>query len=168
MDAIEGLPVPTLGVIEGFALAGGLELALVCDLLIASNTAQIGDQHANYGLVAGGGATQRLPEQIPRRLANELLFTGNRISGTTAEQWGLVNRSVAPEQLDAEVSEFEESLTSKSCSGAELTKELVQKGLQTDMENGLEIEQRATAEYIFSEDPREGFAAFKEGREPNF
>jgi len=167
-DAVEAMPVPTLGVLDGYVLAGGLELALVCDLLVASTEAVIGDQHANYGLVAGGGATQRLPRQIPQRYANDLLLTGRHISGATAAEWGLVNRAVPPENLDDARVEYEELLAEKSRTAATLTKELIQRGTRTDKAAGLDLERRAVAAHDFTEDALEGFRAFKEGRDPEF
>lgn len=166
--AMERLPVPTLAVIEGYALAGGLEILLACDLRIATTDATIGDQHANYGLVAGGGGTQRLIRQIDTCRANELMYTGRHLSGTKAAEWGLVNRAVPADELEETVRDYEEELARKSRAAADVTKDLMRRGRQLNKEAGLDLERRTVVEYYFSDDAREGFTAFEEGRAPEF
>lgn len=167
-DDLAALPVPTVAVVEGFSLAGGLELLLACDLAVCSSEASIGDQHANYGLIAGGGGTQRLPAIVGSRRAKELIFTGRRLDAATAREWGLVNRVVDPADLDNEVDALVDDLAGKSADAAALAKELVHLSLDEDLKAGLTRERECVEEYMFGEDAREGLAAFAEGRKPEF
>jgi len=165
---MEELDVPVIAAVEGFALAGGIEVLLATDLRIAAESAQIGDQHANFGLVAGGGGTQRLVRQIDTVVANDLMFTGRRLSGTKAAEVGLVNRAVPADGLDEVVTELETTLSERSRNAAALTKQLMREGQAVDLEHGLQLERHATIPYYFSDDAREGLAAFSEGRDPEF
>jgi enoyl-CoA hydratase/carnithine racemase len=165
---LESLSIPTLAAVEGYALAGGLEILLACDMAIASTNARIGDQHANYGLVAGGGGTQRIVEAISKRRANDLMFTGRHIDGATAENWGLVSRAFDPDEFDEALSNLEAELASKSRDAATLTKELMTVARETDRDVGYELEWRRVTDHNFGEDVREGLEAFKERRDPDF
>ena len=113
-DLLERCPVPTIAKIKGYALAGGLELLLCCDLAIAADDARIGDQHANFGLIAGGGGIPRLIRRIGMQHALELLYTGRWLSGKEAAEYGIVLRSVPSSDLDREVTELTNSLAIKS------------------------------------------------------
>jgi enoyl-CoA hydratase len=168
LDTLAAVPVPTVAVVEGFALAGGLETVLACDLTVCARDATLGDQHANFGLVAGGGATQRLPEVVGPRRAKELMFTGRRLSADEAREWGLVNRVADPADLDDAVDELVDTLAEKSGRAAGVAKHLVDRGRDLDMETGLELEREQVSSYLFEADAREGFQAFVEGREPEF
>lgn len=165
---LEHLEVPVLAVIEGFALAGGIEILLACDLRLTSTEAKIGDQHANYGLVAGGGGTQRLIRQIGTARASDLMYTGRRISGATALKWGLVSRAVPPAKLDDVHKHMEERLRATSREAASLTKYLMREGTAVDQERGLALERHAVVDHYFTEEAIEGFRAFDEGRQPDF
>lgn len=165
---IESSPVPTLAAIEGYALAGGFELLLACDLAITSTEARIGDQHANYGLVAGGGGTQRIVEALPKQRANDLMFTGRRLSGKTAADWGLVSRAVDPANFENELRELEEELASKSREATKLTKELMSLARSSVGEIGMEVERRRVVDHNFGEDVMEGLDAFEANRDPEF
>jgi len=167
-NGIADLPMPTLAVVEGYALAGGLEIMVACDLIVADETAKIGDQHANYGLVAGGGATQRLPRQIPVRLAKELMYTGKWILGEEAADIGLVNRSVPEEDIDRTVEELEVSITEKGRKSIMKIKSLVDRGLRTNIDAGLDLERQSVVDHYFSDEAYEGYRAFNENREPEF
>jgi enoyl-CoA hydratase len=103
VDALEQLPQPTIARIHGHCFTGGLELALACDLLIAAESAQLGDTHGQWGLVPVWGMSIRLPERVGRSTAKELMFTSRRIDGTTAAAIGLVDRAVPFDALDAEI-----------------------------------------------------------------
>lgn len=166
--ALEQLPVPTIAAVRGYALAGGLEVLLACDLRIATEDAIIGDQHANYGLVAGGGGTQRLVRQIDTCRANELMYTGRHLSGTEAEEWGVVNRAVPREDFDDTIANMETELASKSRHAFDLTKNLMRQGRQISKEEALDIERRSVVDHYFTEQAMEGFSAFDEGRQPEF
>ncbi len=168
MTYIENATKPIIAAVNGLALAGGLELVLVCDLAIAAEEARLGDQHANFGLIAGGGGSQRLPRLIGIRKAKELLLTGNWISGKEAAQIGLVNRAVPSDKLEEAVGEMVSSLTSKSPVASRTIKDLVNRGMQADLYTGLDLEVWATIRHDQTEDARERIAAFKEKRKPNF
>jgi len=165
---IRSLAVPTLAAVEGYALAGGIEVLLACDMAVATTEARIGDQHANYGLVPGFGGTQRILEQLPRARANDLMFTGRHLTGETAAAWGLVSRAIESERFEAELRSLEDELAAKSREAATLTKDLMRVARGTDEEAGLEIERRRVADHLFGEDAAEGLEAFEEGREPEF
>ena len=109
---LENLDIPTVAVVQGFALAGGLELAMACDMTIVSNEAKLGDQHANFGLMPGGGSTQRLPRRIGMQRAMELLTTGRWLTGPEAVDWGLALRSTDEANLNAELESILSSLLS--------------------------------------------------------
>ena len=103
IDALEALPKPTIGRIQGHCFTGGLELALGCDLLVAAESAQLGDTHGQWGLVASWGMTVRLPERVGVAKAKELMYTARRISGADAAAMGLVNTAVPDDELDATI-----------------------------------------------------------------
>ena len=114
-NRLEALPVPVVAGVHGFALAGGLELALVVDLVVADESARLGDQHANFGLVAGGGGSQRLPRLIGARRAKELMLLGGWLSAAQSLEWGLVNR-VAPAGREVPAARDKlSSVTGSSC-----------------------------------------------------
>ena len=100
---LEEMPIPTIALVHGYALAGGLELMMACDMAVVADDARIGDQHANFGLIPGGGSSQRLPRRVGMPRAMELLTTGRWLSGAEAVDWGLALRSVPAERLDAEL-----------------------------------------------------------------
>ena len=166
---LEELPVPTIAVVHGYALAGGMELMMACDMAIVSNDARIGDQHANFGLIPGGGSTQRLPRRVGMPRAMELLTTGRWLSGLEAVEWGLALRSVAAESLDAELETLLEGLRTKSRTGLALMKSLARASQDVPLRDGVALES-ATFTRLFgtSSHPREGINAFKEKRHPEF
>jgi enoyl-CoA hydratase/carnithine racemase len=165
---LEELAVPVLAAVEGYALAGGIELMLATDVRLASTEATIGDQHANVGLVAGGGGTQRLVRQLPTAIANDLMYTGRRLSGAEALDVGLVSRTADPADFETELAGMEANLAEKSGAGQALTKHLMREGGAVDLERGLQLERHAVIDYYLSDDALEGLTAFAEGREPEF
>ena len=167
-NLIESLSKPVIAAVNGLALAGGLEMTLACDIVIASETARLGDQHANYGIIPGGGGTQRLPRIIGIRRAKELLLTGKWITATEAERIGLINQVVPPDKLSEAANELADKLASLSPVASRAMKELVNQGIQIDLNAALELEIGAVFKHSFTEDFREGLAAFKEKREPKF
>ena len=167
-NRLEALPVPVVAGVHGFALAGGLELALVVDLVVADESARLGDQHANFGLVAGGGGSQRLPRLIGARRAKELMLLGGWLSAAQSLEWGLVNRVAPAGRLEAEVGELATSLADKSPSGNRTVKALVDRGLDMDLGKGLALELDLVAEHMRSADAAEGLRAFAEKRAPVF
>ena len=159
---------PTIAVVQGLTLAGGLELLMCCDLAIASEDAQIGDQHANFGLLAGGGGTQRLPRLIGERRAKWLLYSGEWISGTIAADWGLINQAVPAAELEQAAQKMVDALANKSPLGLASTKFLVDRGLSVDLDTGLDMEVRIAAKHILSKDVDIGLDAFMNKKTPEF
>jgi len=167
-NRVEVLPVPVVAGVHGLALAGGLELTLVSDLVIADEAARLGDQHANFGLVAGGGGSQRLPRLIGARRAKEMMLLGGWLSAAQALDWGLVNR-VAPEgALGAVVEEVASAIAAGSGSAARTVKALVNRAFDTDLTSGLELELSMVATHMRSTEAAEGLRAFAEKRKPVF
>jgi len=166
--AVENCSKPVIAAIHGLAVAGGLELIEACDFAIASEEARLGDQHANFGLVPGGGGTQRLPRLIGIRRAKELLLTGDWISPQEAERIGLINKVVPADKLDEAVEEMCQKFINKSPSATKTMKRLVNEGMQMDLASGIELEAKAVFEHFRSEDFREGVRAFIEKRKPEF
>jgi enoyl-CoA hydratase/carnithine racemase len=166
---LEELPVPVIAVVHGFALAGGLELMLACDLALAAQDARIGDQHVNFGLIPGGGSTQRLPRRIGMQRAMELLTTGRWLSGIEAADWGLVLRAVPSEELDQHLEELLAPLRTKSRPGLGWIKSVTHRGQEQSLRDGVALEAMAFVQYVAtSSHPMEGVKAFKEKRRPEF
>ena len=166
---LEGLPVPVIAVVHGFALAGGLELMMACDMAIVAEDARIGDQHVNFGLMPGGGSTQRLPRRVGMQRAMELLTTGRWLSGTEAVEWGLALRAVPTGGLDDELERLLAPLRTKSKPGLGWIKSVTMRGQDLALRDGIALESLAFAQYVFtSSHPAEGIQAFKEKRQPEF
>jgi len=169
LTKIESLPVPVIAVVHGFALAGGLELMMACDMALVAEDARIGDQHVNFGLMPGGGSTQRLPRRVGMQRAMELLTTGRWLSGPEAVEWGLALRSVAAEDLDEELETILGPLRTKSRPGLGWIKSVALRGQDLPLRDGIALEIMAFAQYVAtSSHPSEGIQAFKEKRRPEF
>ncbi len=168
-NQIEELPVPVIAVVHGFALAGGLELMMACDMALVADDARIGDQHVNFGLMPGGGSTQRLPRRVGLQRAMELLTTGKWISGAEAVEWGLALCSAPVEDLDNELESLLTPLRTKSRAGLALIKETTLRGMGLSVEDGVALERQAFVQYMTtSPHPAEGIKAFIEKRQPEF
>jgi enoyl-CoA hydratase len=166
---VENLPMPSIARVHGYALAGGLELILCCDMAIASEQALIGDQHANVGLISGAGGIPRLVRRIGKQPALHLLYTGARVSGAEAQQMGIVLKAVPEAELDAAIFELTANLVNKSRTSLAYTKRVVAAGADVPLVTALNEERAALLEYFStSPHPREGISAFLEKREPNF
>ena len=166
---IEELPIPAIAVVHGFALAGGLELMMACDMALVADDARVGDQHVNFGLIPGGGSTQRLPRRVGLQRAMELLTTGRWLSGAEAVDWGLALRSAPAEGLDEELEKLLGPLRTKSREGLALIKSVTLKGMGLSTDDGVALEGHAFAQYMTtSPHPAEGIKAFKEKRTPEF
>ncbi len=142
--ALAGCPQPIIGAINGFAITGGFELALMCDFLIASSNAQFADTHARVGVVPGWGMSQRLPRLIGINRAKELSLTGNYLDAETACHWGLVNRVVAPDDLMAVCQQLASDITSTDLTTRLEIKRIMDLGWHTDLGDGLAIERQAS------------------------
>lgn len=167
-DRVERLPRPVIAGVHGLALAGGLELTLVADLVVADAEARIGDQHANFGLLAGGGGSQRLPRVIGPRRAKELMLLGGWVTAEQALAWGLVNRVAPAGRLEDTVMEIARALVDKSVSAGRSAKMLVNRALDVDLATGLDLEAAEVARHMRGPDAAEGLAAFVGKRAPNF
>lgn len=167
-DRIEALPVPVVAGVHGLALAGGLELVLVADLVVMDETARLGDQHANFGLIAGGGGSQRLPRLIGARRAKELMLLGGWVDAAQALHWGLVNRVAPAGQVAAAVEALARELAAKSAAASRTAKRLVDEGLDLTLAEGLALERRLAGEHMRGADAAEGLRAFAEKRAPVF
>ncbi len=165
---IESLRKPVIAAINGYALGGGLELAMSCDLRIASENAKVGQPELNVGLIPGWGGTQRLPRLVGRGLAKELIFTGKMIDAETAKQLGVLNKVVPPDQLKSVVKELAAELMTKPPIGIQLAKQLINSSIETDLTKGLVQEAQAFGVLASTEDFDEGVAAFIEKRKPQY
>lgn len=168
LNRIERFGKPIIGAVNGLATGGGMELLLCCDLVIADAKARLGDGHANFGLLPGGGASARLPRKIGPTRAKYLFFTGELLPAADFVLAGLVNE-VAPEgKLEAAVDNLIGKLSNKSPLGLRRMKELVDDGLDQPREVALRAELVAGALHSHSFDVNEGLAAFAEKRPPKF
>lgn len=162
---VEKLEIPTIAVIQGYALAGGLELALCCDIILCSDDSSIGDQHANRYLIPGAGGTQRLPRRIGEQRAMELLYTGRRLNGPEAVEYGIALRSFPRGQLDDGVEELLAGLRGKSRTGLGMTKRAVRRGAELPLREALDLERLIVQEYFSCfPDATQGVVAFNEKR----
>lgn len=168
LSRIEQFPAPVVAAVNGLALAGGLELVLCCDLVVAAAGAKLGDAHANYGLVPGGGSSVRLPRKIGPARAKYLLYTGEFLPAATLADWGLVNRVVPDQDLAQAVEELTATLAAKSPVGLRRMKRMIDDGLEQSLEAALRYELALNAQHAASHDRAEGLAAFAEKRQPRF
>lgn len=168
LERIERLPQPVIGVINGFALGGGCELAMACDLLIAADTAKFGQPEVNLGIIPGYGGTQRLPRLVGRNLAKELVLTGEMITAARAYEIGLVNRVVPRAELMDAAREIAGRILSKGPVAVRLAKSVMNRGLDLDLGNACALEGNAFAVGFATEDRVEGMTAFMEKRKALF
>lgn len=167
-DFIEVLEKPVIAAINGYALGGGIELAMACDIRIASENAQIGHTEINVGLIPAWGGTQRLPRLVGKGIAKEMIFTGKRIDAKTAERLGLINAVVPDSQLKVKVKELALELASKPPIAIKLSKVLINNSTETHQDVGLLQEAEAFGLVASTEDFNEGVTAFLEKRKPHF
>ncbi len=160
--------VLTVAAINGYALGGGLELALVCDLRLASATARLGNPEIHLGHFPGWGATQRLPRMIGLGRAKELILLGRQITAEEALAIGLVNRVVPPDQLLAATDELAAELAGMPVPAAALAKQTLNLSMSAPLDAGLEAEAKGVALCFGTPDQIEGMAAFREKRRPHF
>ncbi len=168
-DALAAVPIPAIAAIEGYALGGGLEMAMGCDIRIASETAQLGQPEVLRGILPGGGGTQRLPRLIGPGRAKELMFTGRHISGATAEQWGLVNLATPRGKALSAARDMATQLSTQSGPLAlREIKMLVDRGLEMPLDEALQLERERAAYLYTTDDSAEGIQAFLQRRPPDF
>ena len=168
MALLDRSPIPTIAAVNGFALGGGCEVALACDIRIAAENATFGFPEVGLGILPGMGGTQRLPRLIGPALAKELIFTGRRISAEEAREIGLVNRVVAEgEALDV-ARELAAEISANGPLAVRHAKAAANRSLDVDLISGLEYEADQFALLFATEDAREGMTAFSEKRRPEF
>lgn len=168
VDKIAGISKPTIAAVFGFVLGGALELALACDLRIATSDAKMGCPEVNLGIIPGSGGTQRLPRLVGIGKAKELLFTGDIVSGDEAYRIGLVNKVVAKEALLDEAKTWAKKLAAKPRVALSVLKSAIDNGINMDLATAITFENECFVTTYLSEDGREGFQAFIEKRKPVF
>ena len=168
LDKIAGISKPTIAAVFGFVLGGALELALACDLRIATSDAKMGCPEVNLGIIPGSGGTQRLPRLVGIGKAKELLFMGDIVSGDEAYRIGLVNKVVAKEALLDEAKAWAKKLAAKPRVALSVLKSAVDNGINMDLATAITFENECFVTTYLSEDGREGFQAFIEKRKPVF
>lgn len=166
--AIDTFPKPVIAMINGFCLGGGCELALACDIRIASENARFGQPEIKLGIIPGGGGTQRLTRLVGEGKAMELILTGEFIDATTAFSIGLVNHVVPAAQLEAKTMEIANLIANKSPIALQLAKEAVKLASRSNLDEGLRREVDLFALCFSTEDKDEGVSAFLEKRNPAF
>jgi len=157
-----------IAAVNGFSLGGGNEIALGCDIIIASERAKFGQPELNIGIIPGGGATQRLPRMIGVCRAKELIFTSDIITAEEAFNLGMINRVVPKDQLMPTAKEIAKKIATKSPAALKLAKQAINYGMQTNLESGLKYEYELYSLSLGLEDKVEGVNAFLEKRPPKF
>jgi enoyl-CoA hydratase len=167
-DAIRALHTPLVAAVSGFCLGGGCELAMACDLIVASETAQFGQPEINLGVLPGAGGTQRLTHAVGKALAMDVILTGRFLSADEALRAGLVGRVVAREAWLAEAKRVAAEIASKSPVSVRLAKEAVDQAFEAPLSAGVQFERRSFYLARASDDATEGLSAFVEKRKPDF
>lgn len=167
-EAMNHCEQPIIAAINGYALGGGCELAMCCDIRIASEQAQLGLTEVTLGIIPGGGGTQRLPRLVGRGKALELILTGKRIDAYEALRLGLVEEVVAHDHLMSTVETLGQTIISRAPLAVKYAKEAISRGLELPLEAGLKVESELYTLLRTTEDRLEGARAFKEKRPPQF
>jgi enoyl-CoA hydratase len=167
-DAIRGLWTPLVAAVSGYCLGGGCELAMSCDLIVASETAQFGQPETGLGIIPGAGGTQRLTRAVGKALAMDVILSGRRLSAREALAAGLVARVVAKEAWLEEAKRVARDIAENGAVATRLAKESVDRAYETSLSAGLEAERRALYLAFASEDAKEGLTAFADKRRPEF
>ncbi|XP_053324970.1 enoyl-CoA hydratase domain-containing protein 2, mitochondrial [Spea bombifrons] len=172
MNEIAALPMPTIAAVDGYALGGGLELALACDLRVADSSAKLGLIETTRGLLPGAGGSQRLPRLVGIGLAKELIFTGRQIEGAQAHGIGLVNDTVPQNEAgDAaykKALELAQEILPQAPVAVRMAKLAMNKGIEVDISSGMAIEGLCYGQVIPTKDRLEGMLAFQEKRKPHY
>jgi len=168
LKAIEEFPRPVIAAINGYALGGGLEIALACDFIYAAEGAKMGLPEVTLGIFPGFGGTQRLPRLIGKARAKELIYTGEMVDAKRAYEWGIVNKVCPPEKLMEEAKGVASKIARNGPDAVRVAKEVVNKGYDVGQEEGEMIEISAWAASFATYDQKEGMGAFLEKRKPLF
>ncbi len=166
--SIQNFPKPVIAAVNGFALGGGCELALACDIRLASEKARFGQPEVNLGIIPGYGGTQRLARLVGRGKAMQMILTGDMISATEAHRIGLVDEIYPPEELLNKALEMANTIASKGPIAVRLAKECINRGLDMPLSNGLDFEKVNFGAVCGSSDKTEGCGAFLEKRKAEF
>jgi enoyl-CoA hydratase len=167
-DAIRALRTPLVAAVSGFCLGGGCELAMLCDLIVASETARFGQPETGVGIIPGAGGTQRLTRAVGKAVAMDVILSGRQLSAREALSFGLVARVVAREAwLDA-AKEVARDIAAKAPVATVLAKEAVDRAYEGPLALGVDFERRSLALVFASDDAKEGLTAFLEKRKPDF
>ena len=164
MRRIEKLEIPTIAAVNGFALAGACELALTCDIILASEKAKFGQPEVGLGITPGFSGTQRLPRRVGIAKAKELIFSGKVIGAAEAEKIGLVNAVYAPEELIPGAIAMAKSFTANAPIAVKYSKACIDRGMQMDIDDGIALENELFAMCFATADQKEGMSAFVEKR----
>jgi enoyl-CoA hydratase len=167
-DAIYNLSKPVIAAINGYAFGGGNELALACDLRIASDKAQFGQQEINLGIVPGGGAMQKLPRLVGMAKAKEIVFTGEVFNAQTALEIGMINKVVPADNLMDEAKALARKLLNKSSIALAYAKKSMNSGMDMSLSSAMDMDECFFARCFSTEDQKEGMQAFSEKRKPQF
>ena len=168
INALGDLPKPTIAAINGFALGGGLETAMACDLRVAAENAQLGQPEIKLGVIPGGGGTQRLPRLVGEALAKEINFTGDPVTAAEAHRIGLVNRVTPRGEAYRVARELADTIAARSGAALALIKKAMDEGIDKPLKEGLKVERDRFVESFRLEDAREGVDAFVNKRAPSF
>ena len=167
-DKINRLSKPVIAAVNGFALGGGCELAMSCDIIVAAESARFGQPEVNLGIIPGSGGTQRLTHVLGKHRAMELVLTGDMLNAADAERLGLVNRVVPAELCLEEAKNIAKKIAAKPQLAIKAAKEAVLKSANTGLDEGLDFERKSFYLLFASEDRTEGMKAFLEKRKPEF
>lgn len=167
-DRIRKIKKPLIAAVSGFALGGGCELSMTCDIIIASETAKFGQPEISIGVMPGAGGTQRLTRAVGKYKAMEMILTGKMISAEEAGRWGLVNKVVPAEMYLEEAKSLAKEIASKPPVAVRLAKESVLKSFDTTIEGGLEFERKNFYLLFATDDQKEGMKAFMEKRKADW
>lgn len=165
---LNAFPKPVIAAVNGICCGGGLELALMCDFILAADSARIGDAHVNFGAMPGGGASVRLPRVVGLNTARFLMFTGELFGAADMRDAGLVERVFPADRFEAEVQQTAERIAEKSPLGLASMKRLLEDGLDMPLAQALRMEKLVSRAHMQSWDAREGGRAFMEKRKPQF
>ncbi|WP_071394660.1 enoyl-CoA hydratase-related protein [Bacillus tuaregi] len=165
---LENLSIPVIAAVNGFALGGGCELAMACDIRIAGSKAKFGQPEVGLGIMAGFGGTQRLARLVGAGIAKELLYTGEMISADRAYEIGLVNKVVNSVEVQEEAIKMAQMIASKSPLGVSFTKKAINDGVNLDLERALSLEAELFGALFSTDDQTEGMTAFLEKRQAAF
>ena len=168
MERIQNLAIPVIAAVNGFALGGGLELALACDFIYASENAKFGVPEITLGIIPGFGGTQRLPRIVGKNISKEMVFTGKTLSAEEGEKLGFVNQVLPAESLMEETRKTAKNMAAKGKVSLNQAKQAINRGMDVDLATGCRIEIDAFSLCLASSDAREGTSAFLEKRKPDF